>query len=406
MTKIVQIQYSNESAGRSAIRLQNAFHAANIESSIISMKAGHIRSEKIEYMGIKSQVISVLDKIIQSFLTRKKDNTYGEFSRPVLGTDISNNRHIVEADIIYFHWVLGGFLNFRIIRKIIKLGKPVVFFVHDMWAITGGCHHSFTCEKYKSHCSNCPLFKTTRERDFSFRQFKIKSRLYKHSNVYFAAESKWIMDCAKQSALTKNRPIFYIPNALDPRFKPIDKHSSRLALDVTSDRKVIAFGATAIENPYKGWSYFLEALNILHENEKHRDLILLVFGSGHGAELAQSIPFKSKFLGFLQDEYSMILAYNAADVYVVPSLADNLPTTVQESLGCGTPVTGFTVGGIPDMISHQKNGYLAEYKNPEDLAKGIEYCLENELSGSVLEGFSVETVVEKHLQLIKEVIAR
>ncbi|HNF02863.1 MAG TPA: glycosyltransferase, partial [Ferruginibacter sp.] len=116
-----------------------------------------------------------------------------------------------------------------------------------------------------------------------------------------------------------------------------------------------------------------------------------------------AIPFKTRFVGFLKDEYSVSLVYNAANVFVVPSLADNLPTTVLESLSCGTPVVGFDVGGIPDMISHRENGYLARYKSAEDLAEGIRFCIKNQVKGRILANFEKDSVMKRHLDLMETI---
>ncbi len=102
----------------------------------------------------------------------------------------------------------------------------------------------------------------------------------------------------------------------------------------------------------------------------------MIFGGGYNKEIADTVPFKTRFMGFLKDEYSTVLVYNAIDVFVTPSLADNFPTTVLECQACGTPVVGFEVGGIPEIIKHKENGYLAKYKDADDLANGIRFCLE------------------------------
>ena len=118
--------------------------------------------------------------------------------------------------------------------------------------------------------------------------------------------------------------------------------------------------------------------------------------------MADSIPFKTRFIGRLRDDFSTVLVYNASDVFVAPSLAESFGYVILESLACGTPVAGFNVGGIPDLIKHKGNGYLARYKDADDLATGIQYCLENRISGSMLPVFRPEIVVEKHLDLINK----
>jgi glycosyltransferase involved in cell wall biosynthesis len=143
-------------------------------------------------------------------------------------------------------------------------------------------------------------------------------------------------------------------------------------------------------------------LKILSEDENFINITILIFGKANKEKISAEIPFKTVFTGHLGDEYSTSLVYNAADVFVAPSLADNLPTTILESLSCGTPVVGFNVGGIPDMISHKTNGYLAKYKDATDLADGIKFCLKNDIQGSTLPNFDSDLIMRKHLDLIND----
>lgn len=120
--------------------------------------------------------------------------------------------------------------------------------------------------------------------------------------------------------------------------------------------------------------------------------------------MADSIPFRKRFMGYLKDETSLALVYNAADVFVTPSLADNLPTTVLESLACGTPVVGYNTGGIPEMIKHKENGYLADYKDPVDLSNGLRYCLDSGIKGRLLPEFRKEDIIAKYIRIINETL--
>jgi len=131
-------------------------------------------------------------------------------------------------------------------------------------------------------------------------------------------------------------------------------------------------------------------------------ILVVVFGSGYKQEIADQIPFQTVFSGYLRDEYSPMLIYNAADVFVAPSLADNLPTTVLESLSCGTPVVGFNIGGIPDMIRHKENGYLAKYKDATDIADGIKFCIKNKIKGYTLPEFEYTHILDLHKKLLAQ----
>lgn len=406
MKKIVHIQYSVESAGRAALRLQNAFRTVNVDSNIVSLHSTDNVTPGIRYMGFKQKLVARIDDKIQEFLTRKIDKQMGSFSYPVLGSNLARINEVKQADIIYIHWALKGFLNFRSMQQIARLNKPVIFFMHDMWNITGGCHHSFACDKYKTTgCNSCPMFVPSEVNDLSAREFKKKLSLYsKYNNLYFVAPSRWLYNCSKESMLTKNKPLFYIPNIFDNTlFRPADKAATKQLLNIDVNETVIAFGAVTVNSPYKGWKYLLHALGILSRDNNLGKLSVLIFGSGYNKEIEEAIPFKTRFMGYLKDEYSVSLVYNAASVFVVPSLADNLPTTVQESLSCGTPVVGFEVGGIPDMIRHKENGYLAKYKDAADIAEGIRYCINSQVKGHVLPAFDRDAVLKMHLELFDKV---
>lgn len=404
--KIVQVQYSSKSGGGAALKLHNAFLDAGIDSHILTLHDDINDTDRVIYCGRKAKIMARIEDMISDFVTRKSKKEFGLFSYPFLGTDISQHRVIKEADIIYIHWVQKGFLNISGYRKIAETGKPVIIFMHDMWSITGGCHHSFTCEKYKAKCYDCQFFPGHKKNDLSAKGFRKKMKLYSgFSNLYFVSPSKWLKECAESSSLTRNREIFLIPNLLDRKiFRPVDKKVARVLLNIDNGNSVIAFGALAIDSPYKGWEYLKNALDKLSGTYRETTISVLIFGKCNVEVIRKNIPFDTVFTGYLKDEYSAALVYNAADVFVTPSLADNLPTTVLESLSCGTPVVGFRTGGIPDMIEHKINGYLAEYRNSDDLAEGIKYCLSNNIRGKISAEFENENIISRHMNLVNRLV--
>ncbi len=406
MLKIVHLQYATFSAGRAALRLHNAFLEENYDSSILSLRYDINDTDKLKHVGLKSTIKGWIDNKMQSFLTRNNNKQFGQYSFPILGTNVSKLDQIKNADVIYFHWINGGFLNLTNIEQLAKLGKPIIIFMHDMWSITGGCHHSFTCEKYKTRCADCQMFPSNKMIDWPAWEFNKKRKLYsKYSNLYFVTPSKWLYDCTKQASFTKEKPVFYIPNIIDNKlFKPFDKNSARHILNLDINEIIISFGAASIDSPYKGWLYLQKAMELLQKSQNKKEISVLIFGSGLNKKIADTIPFKSRFMGFLRDEYSTALIYNSSDIFITPSLADNQPTTVMESMCCGTPVVGFDVGGIPDMIMHKENGYLAKYKDAEDLANGVMYCLENNIKGRMLPFFEKSNIIKKHIELINSII--
>lgn len=403
MTKVVHIQYSTESAGGGALRLQRALIKANIQSDIISLQVDSPAVDKIIYLGKKRRIITKINEKLQLYRLRNIPKQFGKFSSATFGNDITQIEEIKKADIIYIHWVLDGFFNLGSFKKLAQLKKPIIIFLHDMWSISGGCHYSFNCENYKTGCHDCQMFPGNKTNGLPAAMFKKKLSLYsKFDNLYFVAPSKWLYQCAKQSLLTKDKPVFYIPNVLDNTiFKPYDKKIARQVLNIDSNETVIAFGAVSVTSPYKGWAYLQQSLDILKQRNDLKNILILIFGSGYNKKIADAIPFKTRFMGYLCDEYTTSLVYNAADVFIAPSLAEAFGYVIFEALNCGTPVVGFDIGGIPDMIKHKQNGYLAKYKDAEDIVEGITFCLQNKIKGHIPAELEPGLTVQKHLDLFE-----
>ncbi|MBN2522177.1 MAG: glycosyltransferase [Bacteroidales bacterium] len=404
MTKVVHIQKSARSAGGSALRLHKAFLQEGLNTFVLSLFPDENDTERIFYPGRFSKLVTVINDKLNLFLSGKGRKEYGLFSYTMLGIDITQLMHVKEADIIIIHWVQGEFLSVSAYRKLAKLGKPVIIVMHDMWTFTGGCHYSFSCEKYKSECYDCQIFADHKRFDLSKKGFSAKRKLFLScGNFLFISPSKWLQSCANESSLLKAKHVYHIPNILDDRvFKPFHKSIARQIIDIDNDARVIAFGAVTVDSPYKGWDYLRKALEILDRELGSDNILLLVFGKGVSEKMADSIPFRKRFMGYLKDETSLALVYNAADVFVTPSLADNLPTTVLESLACGTPVVGFKTGGIPEMIKHKENGYLADYKDAVDLSNGLRYCLDSGIKGRLLPEFRKEDIIGKYIRIVNE----
>lgn len=400
---VVHLQYitTQASAGN---RLHNAFKDIGLTSNLISLYSD-FKSENVITLGKKAKYTSKLNNEIESYLKRGMTSQYGIFSYPIIGTDISTLKEVEAADVIYIHWVLFGFLSIKNIEQLIKLNKPIVFFLHDMWFFTGGCHYSFDCDKFVNHCNNCQFFPKEKEKDLSYKGFEKKRQLFsKYNNLHYVSPSRWLYDCTKKATLTRDKPLFYIPNYLDKKkFKPFDKKVAKGILNIDINETVIAFGAVSVDSPYKGWAYLQEALQQISEDEKYENITVLIFGRDYDKEIEERVPFKIKFVGFLSSEYATTLIYNAADVFVAPSIAEVFGYVILEAMCCETPVVGFNTGGIPDIIVHKKNGYLANYKDSNDLAEGIKYCIENKLKGYALPVFDEESIMNKHLELIEKI---
>jgi len=334
------------------------------------------------------------------------------FSLANTGESIVRNPLCKEADVIHLHWINAGFLSLRSIGELLNCGKPVVWTFHDMWPFTGGCHYALDCKGYILECGECPYLKKPGKKDLSHRIWKKKLKLFRDSQVNVITPSSWLQECVESSSLLSHWQVSTIHNPVMPElFKPVEREVACANLGLDSSKKYILFGAATMKNVLKGFNYFLEASKLIAaEQGSDTDVEILLFGKTRD-EVAQSFPLKTRNIAFVKSFDTIVEIYSAAHLFVIPSLQDNLPNTIVESMLCGTPVVGFDTGGIPEMIDHRVNGYLAAYKSSSDLAEGVKWVLSkdhykqlsDDTRSSALERFSLERSVDLHMDLYNEV---
>ncbi len=320
---------------------------------------------------------------------------------------IKRNPLIKQADIVCLYWVGSNFLT---PEQIGEIDKPIVWRLSDKWPFTGGCHYSNDCKRYEEHCGSCPQLITNEKKDFTWVQWKRKNKSWRNKNITLVAPSRWIADAAARSSLFRDRPIVRVGTGIDHTiFKPTDKKQAREALNIPVDAKVIVFGAHyALEVSNKGGIFFRQMIEQLTE----KGYIFILFGSDKKNHI-DDIYKKVRFLGLLRDEKDIQQVYSAADIFICPSTEDNLPNTVLESMACGTPCIAFRdSGGVVDVIDHKENGYLAEFKNVDDLVNGIVWISEANNDGKIsekarakiLNEFTLEKQVDSLLALYKSIV--
>lgn len=300
-----------------------------------------------------------------------------EIDMAAAGSDITKLREFQEADVIHLSWINQGMLSLKGIRKILKSGKPVVWTMHDLWPATGICHYARGCNRYGSSCGNCPLLPHKGSKnDLSAQVFRRKKELYQHCNISFVSCSRWLEKQAKSSGLFVGQRVTNIPNPIDTHvFCPMDKAEARLRAGLPADKHLILFVSQKVTDERKGMKFFVEAIDkLVAQYPAVKDNTAIAILGGHSEEVTLTLPSYS--LGYVSDEKRIVDIYNSVDVFVLPSLEDNLPNTIMEAMACGVPSVGFKVGGIPEMIDHQKNGYMANYRDTNDLAQGIHWVLE------------------------------
>lgn len=325
------------------------------------------------------------------------------------GTDITMLPEFRQADIIHIHWINQGFLSLKNIQAIIQSGKPIVWTMHDMWPFTGICHYTQGCEKYLTECHNCPILWKGSKNDLSRRIFRKKMSLLSHANIQFVGCSDWLSDMARASRMLGNRNIWSIPNAINTNlYHPISKHESRVHNNLPEDRHLLLFAAFKITNKIKGIDYLCKAIEILTEaHPDMKDKLGLVAVGQEAEALQERISIPVYPMGYITDEHRMVELYNAVDLFLIPTLQDNLPNTIVEAMACAVPCIGFNVGGLPQMIDHLHNGYIARYKDASDFANGIYWALTDgnyaELSEMALrkavESYSEHSIARQYIEV-------
>lgn len=352
---------------------------------------------------ILNRIRSQLD-VLPTFFYQNRQKVI--FSTGFVGFDFTKTREYEEADIIHLHWTNDGFVN---IKHLSKISKPIVWTMRDMWPITGGCHYSMGCEKYKTGCGTCVQLNSSSRLDLSKAVLNRKAR-YIPKNTVFVGISNWLSETARESHLLRDFDVKTIYNCINTQdFFPIDKSVSRKILGLKTDKRIILAGAQSVNDFYKGFDKFIEAVRQLDESKYY-----LCFFGKLDTKLVDRLGFEYTGFGFLHDSVSLRLLYSAADVFVAPSLMDAFGKTLAESMACGTPVVCFDATGPKDIVDHQVNGYKAVPFDSSDLANGIRWILQSpdyatlseNAREKVLRCFDSKVVAEQYVELYKSVLGR
>jgi glycosyltransferase involved in cell wall biosynthesis len=325
----------------------------------------------------------------------------------------SVNRRLEELrpDVVNLHWLLDGFVNLEALPQI---RAPLVWTLHDMWPFTGGCDYSLGCDRYARSCGACPVVGSRREHDLSRLIWMRKARAWRAMEPVIVAPGRWLARCARESSLFGELRVEVIPYGVDTAiFKPLPRDPLRRLLNLPENRFVVLFAAWD-DTPRKGMQHLHRALRSLGAAGWGERLVAVTVGQaplGGGADLGVPV----RWLGRVHDEVSMAAIYASADVLVVPSVWENLPQTAVEALACGTPVVAFDgQTGLPDLVEHEWNGYLARPFDGEDLASGIAWVLEDAARRAVLAAnarakaereYDLEGAARRYEHLFDEVLA-
>ena len=277
-------------------------------------------------------------------------------------------KHLPPCDVINLHWI-ARYVDQEAFFSAVPKRTPVVWRIADMNPITGGCHYDEGCGKYLDGCGACPQLGSDDADDLSRQVWERKREIFagvEALRLHFVALNRWMASNLAKHPFLNRFPVTIIPNGLDTdMFAPRNRKFARETLGLPQDATIILFVASNVQIRYKGFLPLTEALSGLKGQDK-----LLLISVGTKSKLNLGVPHEH--LGHINDDRMLALTYNAADLFVVPSLQDNSPNTVLESMACGIPVVGFETGGVPDMVRDGVTGSLAPCNDVAALRAAIE----------------------------------
>ncbi|MGA2750888.1 MAG: glycosyltransferase [Verrucomicrobiota bacterium] len=398
--KVIHISSADIQGGanRAAYRLHRALLEAGIKSRMLVRTKGSQDAE-ISVASLEEEaVLAAQARLVQKyFIDSNRASPAGSyFSIPLPGFDLAQDARVQDSDIIHLHWITG-LLSPRSIARLQQSGKPVFWTLHDQRAFTGGCHYSAGCGRFQTTCETCPQLARD---DWGIARAGLEeSRQAMDSRLLTViCPSRWMAEAAIRSDLLSRARVEVIPNCIDTRlFMPGGKREARLELGLAPDKTCFLFGAENCAEQRKGFVDLAQTLRLLPLSDA------IQFASfGRTADTFDRLPLKVKSFGHISSDRRLAVLYTAADAFLLPSTEDNLPNTMLEAMACGTPVIGFAIGGLPDVVTPE-TGILVPSGDCRGLADAIRYFKPDARRAAraraMAENYSPDVISRRHIEL-------
>jgi len=415
--KILHVSYGDADGGaaRAAYRIHRALVASGIDSRM-----------RVLYRSTDDDLVTAAARRpVTGRLTQKFHRRWLAYTRrgwytdnPILhtfgqvGAGVLDELNTSDADVLNLHWIA----NMLSVRDIGRLMKPLFWTLHDMWAFCGGEHYTSDDNgaRFRQGYSadNRPAIECGP--DLNRQTWATKSRAWARLRCTIISPSRWLADCARQSALFSDAAVHVIPYPLEMErlWRPIPREAARVALGLPPDKKLILMGAYGgVADPRKGGDLLRDAM--VRVAARHPgEVELLIYGQSNSSS-AGTWPCPVHWLGVVRDDRVLALAYSASDVMVVPSRQEAFGQTALEAQACGAPVVAFDIGGLPDIVTHRETGWLAKAFDSADLAGGVLWLLADEARHATIaatarklavQRFAEPVIAAKYAELYRQVL--
>ena len=390
-TKPLRVLHVNASdldggAARAAHRIHSALRAIGVDSKLLVVSRREASANVLQPQSPGQRAMHRLRQLASNELMARQLTPTNPtlHSLNFFSSGLAKWINRSDVDVVNLHWLGGEVLS---VEEIGRIEKPVCWTMHDMWPFCGAEHYDDLQHpgRYRGRYDRSNRPPGYSGPDLDAWVWRRKRKAWSDRRFHLVSPSRWLGDCARNSTLMAHQPCQVIPNCIDMSvFKRIERRLACQVLNLAPDKQYVLFGAIAsTEDPRKGFELLRSALGAIAANSAFAGRVeLLVFGAHPPSGGVPDLGLPAHFLGTLHDEVGLALLYNAADVFVAPSMQENFPNTVVESLACGTPCAAFRVGGLPDLIDHGSNGWLAEPYDTQDLSSGIVHLLQRDRSAT------------------------
>ncbi len=415
--KVALVCHSDRLGGAAVVtyRLMQALRACGVDARmVVYTRMSDPRDGDVYLLQPRwKRVLKFLAERVQIFAAngRRRDRLF-MVSTASTGMALAKHPWIREADVINLNWINQGVVSLRGLRRLGQLGKPIVWTMHDMWCMTGICHHAHSCTNYERECGSCPLLRSNNPLDLSHRVWIKKKELYSNVPFHFVAVSSWLAECCKRSSLLGDVAVDVIPNAFPVDSFPTQPYENFPSFDPIPTRRRIVMGAARLDDPIKGLDMAIDALNYLFDNHAGEiaETGIILFGDLRDTHALDRLRFPYIYVGRVADPRLLRQYYASSDVVLSASEYETLPGTLIEGQAAGAIPVTFGRGGQRDIVDHLKNGYIAAERTPQALAEGILWALSQKpdreaLHRSVAEKFSSETIARRYIDLYRSLLS-
>jgi glycosyltransferase involved in cell wall biosynthesis len=410
-------------AARAAYRLHQGLLKIGHNSQLLTRsKTSHdLTVLEVSCLDLEKNSHFVYSNYIQKHYINNNRNPLSNtlFSLCYLGFNLEELPIIKTADVLNLHWVANDFQSSTTIKKLLNLGKPVIWTLHDMNPFTGGCHYSAGCKEYEAECLNCPQLSNDIY-GLTHATLQDKLEFINYPNLVIVSPSQWLADCAKKSQVFRHHRVEVIPYSLNTEiFKPTPKYAAKETLNLCPNTINLLIGAVSGKEKRKGFYELIKVLKICQTNPQFAQLVtnnkIQISCFGEPNEDLNQLELKINSFGVIDSDEKLAIIYSAADIFILPSLEDNFPNTMLEAMSCGTPVIAFNIGGIPDLVQNEVTGFITPENDLQAMAeKIIELVKNNQLRENMSEKcrqiisdhYSLEIQAYNYLNLYQDLLNR